>query len=61
MSEAMPEAEEPDHVEKTLEKEVRIAELLARRAEAKLRQTDAEWKRAELLRAKRADKSSPDA
>lgn len=40
--------------EETLEREVRIAELLARRAEARLRQLEAERKRAELLRAKNA-------
>ena len=35
--------------EEVLEREVRIAELLARRAEARLRQLEAERKRAELL------------
>jgi hypothetical protein len=40
--------------EETLEREVRVAELLARRAEARLRQLEAERKRAELLRAKNA-------
>lgn len=40
--------------EEILEREVRIAELLARRAEARLRQLEAERKRAELLRAKNA-------
>jgi hypothetical protein len=38
--------------EEVLEKEVRVAELLARRAEARLRQLEAERKRAELLRAR---------
>jgi hypothetical protein len=40
--------------EEVLEREVRVAELLARRAEARLRQLEAERKRAELLRAKNA-------
>jgi hypothetical protein len=40
--------------EEVLEREVRVAELLARRAEARLRQLEAERKRADLLRAKNA-------
>jgi hypothetical protein len=43
--------------EEVLEREVRVAELLARRAEARLRQLEAERKRAELLRAKNAQRS----
>jgi hypothetical protein len=43
---------DPDE-EATLEREVRIAELLARRAEARLRQLEAERKRAELLKIKK--------
>ena len=43
----------PDE-EEVLEKEVRVAELLARRAEARLRQVEAERKRADLLRARTA-------
>jgi len=44
--------------EEVLEREVRVAELLARRAEARLRQLEAERKRAELLRAKNAGRPS---
>ena len=43
--------------EEVLEKEVRIAELLARRAEARLRQLEADRKRTELLRAKNASRA----
>ena len=39
--------------ELALEREVRIAELLARRAEARLRQLEAERKRSELLKNKK--------
>jgi hypothetical protein len=44
--------------EQALESEVRVAELLARRAEARLRQLEADRKRAELLRAKNASRGA---
>lgn len=47
--------------EEALEREVRVAELLARRAEARLRQLEAERKRAELLREKNAMRAVPGA
>ena len=43
--------------EEVLEREVRVAELLARRAEARLRQLEAERKRSEMLRAKNATRA----